>query len=189
MAVTTPPAYRTGIVGECKLASVLIQYGCRTALLQHGAQVAPVLRAWRGGVPLPRWQVRWPDGGLSWIAVRFKSTCGVMRSLAGLRTTGIDWADHKDYAEVERLTGKPVKVVLAHRTQNLVVVAGLHTHRVRAQGAGGGVVFWDFDRLPRLFSCREVEEAPAREHRIDEPLFFPPDLPPQPIDLFDGLVG
>ena len=111
-----------------------------------------------------------------------------MEALGGLRTTGVDRPDYKEYAEAERLTAKPVRVVFAHRTQNAVVVAGLREYRVRAQGAGGRMVFWDFDLLPRLCTHREVEEAPAREQRLDDPLFLPPDLPPMQIDLFDGLA-
>jgi len=188
MAVSTPPVYRTGIVRECKVAAVLEQIGGRTALLKHGAQRAPALLAWRGKVALPHWQARWVDGRQSWLVVRSKSDCGYQHNLNDLRTTGIDWKQYQAYAEVERLTKRPVVVVLVHQKQNLVVTAGLHQHRVRGQGGGLPMAWWDFDRLPRLCSVRDLDETTPREQRIDEPIFLPPELPPMQTDLFDGLA-
>jgi hypothetical protein len=180
--------YRTGIVLERKVATVLEQLGCRTSLLKHGSDKAPALLAWRGKVPLPHWQVRWADGGLTWLVVRSKSDCGYMRNLGDLRTTGIDWDQYRNYAEVERLTKKRVVVALVHHKQNSVVTADLHRHRVRGQGGGLPMFWWDFDRLERLCSYRDLENTVPRDQTLDEPLFLPPDLPPMQTDLFDGLA-
>ena len=133
------PVFRTGIVAECKLATVLGQLGYRTALLKHGSRVAPALQSWRGRVPLPHWQVRWPDGGTDLGGGELQDHLGAMEALGGLRTTGLDRPDYKDLAEAEQLTGRPVRVVFAHRTQNAVVVAGL---RERASGRKAPAGAW-----------------------------------------------
>lgn len=188
MPSSAPPVYRTGLVVECQVATVLVRQGCRVSLLKHGSDTAPALLAWRGKVLLPHWQVRWPDGHRTWLAVKRKTTCGVMRVLGNLRTTGIDRQDERAYLEVERLTAHAVKLVFVHQAEGVVVVGGLHEHRVKPLGAGSPMVWWSLDALPRLCSFADVQAAVPREVRLDAPLFMPPDLPPMQVDLFDGLA-
>ena len=86
-----------------------------------------------------------------------------MHNLGDLRTTGIDWKQYQEFAEVERLTKRLVIVALVHQKQALVVTADLHQHRVRAQGGSIPLIYSDFDRLPRLCSLRDLDGGqPAR---------------------------
>jgi len=183
----SPGQYLTGTVLAHRVAAVLERAGCAMRLVRHGPDVPEPLATWARAVRLPDWQARWPaTGRTSWVVVAGKSTCGVMRTLGDLETTGVDWGEFKRLEEVERITGQPVVIAFAHRKQNAVVLADLHHHRVAAQGAGAHLAFWDFSKLSRLCSYDILLATLPRDQRLQAPLFAPPELPARQLGLFDG---
>jgi 23S rRNA A2030 N6-methylase RlmJ len=147
--------------------------------------MAPALHGWGQKLTLPDLQVWWPKTRqTTWVEVKCKSTCGVVRVMNNLQTTGIDLAKYSDYEAVERMTGCAVLLVFLHRAQDAVLLADLHTHRVRALGAGKQMVFWDMARLTRLCSYQELMQTTPRKQGIEEPLFSPPPPAPTQLGLF-----
>lgn len=182
--VTATREYRSGRVGELKLANWFRRAGCQVALVNSGGDVAPLLHGWAKDLVLPDLQVFIPVPAqqLVWVEGKVKSTCGHF-DLAGISTSGIDWPKFVHYEQVERVTG--YRVLVAHMIESLdaVYLADLHSGRVPGAGAGKAMAWWDLAKLQYLCSYRELMGTIAAPQQIEMPLFAPPPPPPIQMEL------
>ena len=181
----TDRGYRDGLNDEQRLKVVLAQRGHTVHRVEHGGDVAYQLRGWWQRLRFPALQCWWDDRKLmSWVVPEWKSTCGVIRVMGNVQTTGIDRARFIHFRKVEQLTGHPVVLVFLQKAQDDVVVTDLRSDLLPAVGRGKPMSFYAYAKLRRLCGYGEFMAVAPPVPVIEKPLFSPPPDGHQQVDFW-----
>ena len=130
-----------------------------------GGRGAPSLLG--GGETMPDLQV-FSANGNRWVEIKEKTTTGVYMLLGGLRTTGMDIHNARQYRRVQEETGMGVMVVFIHKKQDEIRAAWLDDlASTSVYGVNhcekNGMVYFDYDALPRICGREELIDCMTRE--------------------------
>jgi hypothetical protein len=184
-AAPKPESYRDGLNDEQRLKVILTERGHTVRRVEHGGHVAYELKGWWQRLRLPALQCWWDDSKqMTWVVPEWKSTCGVIRVMGNLQTTGIDRARFIQFQKVEQLTGRPVVLAFLQKAQDAVVLTELRNDLLPGVGRGKPMSYYNYAKLRPLCTYAEFMSTDPPVPVIEKPLFSPPPVGHQQVDFW-----